>query len=198
MRVMPLPGRARFAALAAAAALALAGCATFDTGETAFPTPGPIEVPAGPVVRPDPAAYVPAGPLVLPAADGQPPHRAAALRIVERAARDLAAGRDDSAARELDRAVRVDPSNAYAFYLIALHRHRQGTFDQSLAFARKAEILLRGDRPWLAETYQLMALNQEALGRPREALRLYEAALAIEPDRAIARGRATELHRAVP
>lgn len=196
MHAMTTSGQVRLAA--AMTALLLAGCATLDAGDPAFPPAGPLEAPAGPVSRPDPALYVPAGPLALPAIEGQPPHRAASLRIVERAARELSAGRDDGAARELDRAVRLDPSNAYAFYLIALHRHRQGVFDQSLAFARKAEILLRDDRPWLAETYQLMALNQEALGRPRDALRLYEAALAIEPNRALARGRVGELRRAMP
>lgn len=190
--------RAMLKPLVAAATVALAGCATLETGDPAFPPGPPPEVVADPVIRPDPAVYVPASPLVLPPADGQPPHRAAALRLVERAALDLVAGRDEGAGRELDRALRVDPSNPYAFYLIALHRHRQGVFDQSLAFARKAEILLRGDPPWLAETYQLMALNQEALGRPRDALRLYEAALAIEPDRTLARGRASELRRALP
>ncbi len=196
MRAMPLWSPARLAPLAAL--VLLAGCATLRTGDSAFPPAEPLEAPSGPVSRPEPAVYVPEGPLVLPAAEGQPPHRAAAIRIVERAARDLAAGRDDGAARDLDRAVRLDPSNPYAFYLIALHRHRQGVFDQSLAFARKAEILLRDDRPWLAETYLLMALNQEALGRPQDALRLYEAALGIDPDRGLARGRATELRRALP
>ncbi|HEX7127612.1 MAG TPA: tetratricopeptide repeat protein [Thermodesulfobacteriota bacterium] len=193
---MSLRGRPHLAALGAA--LVLAGCATLETRDPAFPPAGPPEAPSAPMSRPEPAAYVPQGPLVLPATEGQPPHRAASLRIVERAAHDLAAGRDDAAARQLDRAIRLDPSNPYAFYLIALHRHRQGVFDQSLAFARKAEILLRDDPSWLAETYLLMALNQEALGRPREALRLYEAALAIEPDRGLARGRVAELRRALP
>ena len=195
MPSMPTFGRAAWAA--ALAALVAAGCATLDQGESPFPSAPPPEAEVVPGVRPDPAAYVPAGPLVLPAAEGQPPHRAAALRLVERAARDLAEGRDDVASRQLDRALRVDPSNAYAFFLIALHRHRQGAFDQSLAFAQKAEILLRDDRRWLAETYLLMALDQEALARPREALRLYEAALGLYPDGALARGRAAELRRAL-
>lgn len=195
MKAMPTLGRIAAAALAA---LLGGGCATLDRGESPFPSAPPPQVEAVPAARPDPAVYVPAGPLVLPAVEGQAPHRAAALRLVDRAARDLVEGRDEEASRELDRAVRVDPSNPYAFFLIALHRHRQGAFAQSLAFARKAEILLRGDARWLAETYLLMALNQEALARPREALRLYEAALDLYPDGALARGRAAELRRVLP
>jgi tetratricopeptide (TPR) repeat protein len=195
MRAMSTPARVRLAAVLVAALAA--GCATRG-GDPALPDGAAAEPAAASALRPDPALYVPPGPLVLPAIDTQTPNRAAALRLVERAARDLAEGRDDTASRELDRALRVDPTNPYATFLVALHRHRQGAFDQSLAFGRKAEILLSGDRPWLAEAYRLNALSQEALGRPREALRLYEAALGINPDDTLARGRAADLRRANP
>jgi tetratricopeptide (TPR) repeat protein len=192
-----MPGSGLIARLAAGAlGVALAGCATAG-GDPTFPAPVPADQLPVATARPDPAAYVPHGPLVLPTVGSVPPNRAAALRFVERAARDLQEGRDESASRELDRAIRVDPNNAYATFLVALHRHRQGEFDQSLAFARKAEILLRSDPPWLAETYVLMALNHEALARPRDALRLYDAALQIDPDDPVARGRAADLRRTV-
>ncbi len=202
MAAMPRTGR--LAACALALALLLAGCVTTGGRGGAFP---PAEPPgarpgAGPLpaeaIRPDPATYVPTSRLPLPSTDGLPPHRVASLRLAERGARELAAGEDEAAGRTLDRAVALDPGNPYAFYLIGLLRHRQGAFDQSLAVLRKAEILLRADRPWLAETYLLMGLNQEALARPREALRLYEAVLQLDPDQRLARGRAAELRRALP
>ncbi len=189
---------ARPTALALALALFLAGCVTTGTGESPFP---PAEQPGAPpagAARPDPAVYVPSSRLILPATTGLPPHRVASLRLAERGARELAAGQDDAAGRSFDRAVALDPGNPYAFYLIAVLRHRQGAFGQSLAFLRKAEILLRADPPWLSETYLLMGLNQEALAHPREALRLYEAALALDPDQPLARGRAAELRRTLP
>ncbi len=189
---------ARVTALALVFSFLLSGCVTTGTGESPFP-PSELfgEPPPAGVARPDPAVYVPSSRLVLPATDGLPPHRVASLRLAERGARELAAGQDEAGGRSLDRAVALDPGNPYAFYLIAVLRHRQGAFGQSLAFLRKAEILLRADRPWLSETYLLMGLNQEALARPQEALRLYEAALALDPDQEIARGRAAELRRAL-
>lgn len=186
---------ARITALVPVLSLLLAGCVTTAVRESPFPPGAPGAAPGVEAARPDPALYVPSARLALPAADGLPPHRVASLRLAERGARELAAGRDESAGRSLDRALTLDPGNPYAFYLIAVLRHHQGAFDQSLAFLRKAEILLRADRPWLSETYLLMGLNQEALARPREALRLYETALALDPDQGLARGRAAELRR---
>lgn len=186
------------AACALVLSLLLAGCVTTGTGNRVFPPAEPLGAPPPGAARPDPATYVPASRLSLPSTDGLAPHRVASLRLAERGARELAAGQDEAASRTLDRAVALDPGNPYAFYLIGLLRHRQGAFGQSLAVLRKAEILLGADRAWLAETYLLMALDQEALARPREALRLYEAALELEPDQPLARGRAAELRRALP
>jgi hypothetical protein len=109
------------------------------------------------------------------------PNVAAATRLVEAARSELSAGHTDAAVEDLERAIAIDSSNAYAYYFLAEIHFTRGSYDQAVVFADKAALLsARLEPSWASRSYCLQGRIYEASGRFADARASY--AEAIEAD----------------
>lgn len=91
--------------------------------------------------------------------------RAASRRLVERGEELLAAGRTAEAAALLERAVRVDPSNGFAFLALGRARVAAGEADRALGLLERASTLLRAHPQAAAEADSLREALRSGGGR---------------------------------
>jgi Flp pilus assembly protein TadD len=160
------------------------------------PSPSPPKTPptSAPPGGP-PSSQVPRSPPPPSAPGGrsreQPPSAAmvASAQWVEEAIRAIDAGDYNEATSLLERAISLEPNNGRAFYYYGLAMGERGRPGSAITLLQKAEILLQGNAPALADVYAQMGVNQERLGRKQEAVRRYEQALAKNPSQALARRR---------
>ncbi|MDD5594061.1 MAG: O-antigen ligase family protein [Candidatus Margulisbacteria bacterium] len=92
-------------------------------------------------------------------------------------------GKNDEAARDLIYGTLIDPYNADNFYMLSrlyLSLYDRGKKEALLESERNADIALKID-PYYAEAYETKAMIDERLGKPDEALALYEKAFIINP-----------------
>jgi tetratricopeptide (TPR) repeat protein len=117
-----------------------------------------------------------------------PPQVAAATRLANQGRTLLSTGDGDDALEVLERAISVDPSNAYAYYFLAELHFRQKSYEQAIAFSDRAALLsarLKG--PWLTRSYTLHGQALEAVGRMADARSAYRRALLADHQNGTAR-----------
>jgi tetratricopeptide (TPR) repeat protein len=141
---------------------------------------GPQSVPN----QPADGAVVPAEPPTL--ADtidaSTAPNVAAATRLVDAGRAQMAAGDDGAALEQLERAIAIDPANAYAYYYLAELHFSHHTYDQAIAFADRAANLSDTRAPeWASRAYTLQGNAFEAVGRFGDAHDAYAHALEAAP-----------------
>ncbi|HMA47483.1 MAG TPA: tetratricopeptide repeat protein [Frankiaceae bacterium] len=114
---------------------------------------------------------------------GTPPNVAAATRLADAARIRLAAGDDAAALEQLERAIAIDPNNAYAYFFLAqLHLHTH-SYDQAIAFADRAASLSAGTSPeWTSRAWALQGNAYEAAGRFADARQAYLRAVHAAPN----------------
>jgi predicted negative regulator of RcsB-dependent stress response len=106
------------------------------------------------------------------------PNVAAATRLVQSARAELSAGRTDAAVENLEQAIAIDASNAYAYYFLAEIHFTRGSYDQAVVFADKAALLsARLDPSWASRSYCLQGRIFEASGRFADARASYGQAI---------------------
>jgi predicted negative regulator of RcsB-dependent stress response len=125
-----------------------------------------------------------------------PPNVTAALRLTEDARQQMQQGRYDLALDRLERAVAIDPANAYGYYFLAQLHFRNKQYDQALAFANRATIAARKDRVWLARAYSLQGAVFEEVGRYADARKAYQEAVDADPNNLAARSGMARLNPA--
>ncbi|MFQ5668314.1 MAG: tetratricopeptide repeat protein [Candidatus Binatia bacterium] len=117
-----------------------------------------------------------------------PPNVAAALRLTEDGRQQLNQGRYDRAMDRFERAVAIDPTNAYGYYFLAQWHYLKKHYDQAITFARRAAALsARVDPVWLARAYSLEGAVFEEAGRYPDARKAYRKAMETDPDNLAAR-----------
>ena len=117
-----------------------------------------------------------------------PANTAAAMRLIEDGRQHLAEQRYDRALENFERAVTIDPSNAYGYYFLAQLHLVVKKYDQAIAFAGRAVALAsRTDRVWQARAYGLQGAVFEQVGRYADARRAYQQAVAADPTNQAAR-----------
>ncbi len=131
-----------------------------------------------------PAAFEILAPPAVDTIDGAtPPNVAAATRLVDSARERIGDGDAGTALDQLEQAIALDPTNAYAYcYLAQLHfSHRD--YEQAIAFAGRAAALSAGQAPqWASRAYTLQGNAFEAIGRFADARAAYRRAVEIVPD----------------
>jgi Flp pilus assembly protein TadD len=151
----------------------------------------PPAAPAGPSDTPDvPEPAAPPAPDTVLAAISEetPPQQAASLRLSDEGRRLLAAGDVAGALDRLETAIRIDPANGHAYYWLAQVHYRRERFDQAVAFAEKAGLLLsRTDQAWASQAYVFKGTVYEQLGRYGDARAAYRQALDMEGGNVAAR-----------
>jgi hypothetical protein len=117
-----------------------------------------------------------------------PPNVTAALRLVEDGRQQMLQGRYDRALDRFERALAIDPSNAYGYYFLAQLHFTTKKYDQAVAFASRAVVLsARTDRLLLGRSYGLEGAAYEAVGRYADARKAYEKAVEADPNNLAAR-----------
>jgi len=94
---------------------------------------------------------------------------------------NLNLGQNDEAIKYLDYGTRIDPYNADNFYMLGrlnLMLFDRGDRARLADAAQNNEIALKID-PYYAEAYETRAMIDERLGKPSEALDMYEKAFAV-------------------
>jgi predicted negative regulator of RcsB-dependent stress response len=159
-------------------------------------TPGPPPTPAAVAALPPQAAGSPDALATSPESESllahigptTPPNVAAALRLVEDGRQQMQQGRYDRALDRFERAVAIDPSNAYGYYFLAQLHFATKKYDQAVAFASRAVVLsARTDRVLLGRSYDLQGAAFEAVGRYPDARKAYEKAIEADPNNVAAR-----------
>lgn len=116
------------------------------------------------------------------------PNVAAALRLVERGRELLDAGDREGALDPLERAVSIDPTNAFGYYFLARLYFERHSHNQAMGFANRAAILVDGsDAAWAGRTFALQGTILEAVARYGEARAAYGRALDVDPRNVTAR-----------
>jgi len=109
------------------------------------------------------------------------PNAAAALRLIEEGRASLAEHAYDRALDRFERAVTIDPSNAYGYYFLAQLHYDKHDYDQVIAFADKAVVLSARTDPGLtARAYSLQGAVYEDVGRYPDARAAYRKALSAD------------------
>jgi hypothetical protein len=151
----------------------------------------------GPDAAPEPAAAAPPGGSPAPGGElapatpsplasigpGAAPNVAAATRLADAARERLAIGDDAAALEQLERAIAVDPNNAYAYFFLAQLHFRTRNYDQAIAFADRAATLSAGASPeWTSRAWCLQGNAFEAAGRFADARQAYLRAVRAAPN----------------
>ena len=149
--------------------LLLAGCATV----TAPPSAKPAEaVPQGALPQgsmpqeaiPQTAIPQPSGEAIViePVPKSDMSNNKAIIALLDRAQIDNRAGNRDAAGSSLERALRIEPRNAWLWLELAQLRLAQGQYAQAITLARKS-ISFSGHE------HRLQALNWQVIGNARVA-----------------------------
>lgn len=102
-----------------------------------------------------------------PAPDEPLPARSdntAVVALLETARQDTAAGRLESAAATLERALRIEPRNASLWSQLARVRLQQGQPGQTIQLATKSNALAAGDNRLRAENWRLIGEARASRG----------------------------------
>ena len=166
----------------------LSACVTQGMSRNPWPYPEPptTDFPSGEVMPGVPAPRTDPGidrPLSFPqsAAEASGP---AVVALMQRAEQDAAADNPDAAAASLERALRIEPRNAFVWQALAQVRLQQDLPDQALSLVQKSSSLGRGNPYLEADNWWLTAAIQDRLGDQNAA--------------AAARARAAQLSRDYP
>ena len=89
---------------------------------------------------------------------------AAVIALLDAADRDRAAGRNDSAAASLERALRLEPKNAYLWYRLAALRLEQENWQQAFVLANKSNSLITDNTPLKIWNWEIIAEAKRQLG----------------------------------
>ncbi|MBI5005587.1 MAG: tetratricopeptide repeat protein [Nitrosomonadales bacterium] len=151
--------------------LALAGCAGAPKQPTAaLPMPGE-PVPAETVVLPGGEVVEP-GPMISA--------NKAVIALLERARRDEAAGKREAAGAALERALRIEPRNAWLWHELARLRLTQGQYAQAITLARKSNSFAGRERRVQALNWKVIADARIAQGDSTGAEQALKVAAELE------------------
>jgi predicted Zn-dependent protease len=140
----------------AALLLLLGGCASAPTQPAATPAPsGEIPQAETPSL---PGDGVSTEPEPAPVMSGN----RAVIALLDRAHFDSAAGKREAAGASLERALRIEPRNAWLWHELAQLRLGQGLYAQAVSLARKSISFAGGER-------RLQAVNWRVIGNARVA-----------------------------
>lgn len=132
-------------------------------------TPSPMEVPSTGEAVTIPLGY--SGPSTdsavsaLPApAGGEAPANPAVVALLNDANSAMQNGRDDRAAASLERALSIEPRNAWLWHRLASTRLKQGNLEQAAALAAKSNSFASKDRKLQAANWRIIADVHRRLG----------------------------------
>ena len=153
--------RSRRFLIPASLLLLLAGCASVATQPPAKPTM-PEAIPQGTI--PQEAIPQPSGEAIViePVPKSDMSGNKAIIALLDRAQLDNQTGNREEAGASLERALRIEPRNAWLWLELAKLRVTQGQYAQAITLARKSISFAGRD-------HRLQALNWQVIGSARVA-----------------------------
>lgn len=145
----------------------------FEGAEPVSPTPSPGAAPDSPDLQP-------ASPPPAPAAALPPQGNQAVVALLDSAADYVAEQEWDNAAAALERALRIEPSNAGIWHDLAQIRLQQRQYEQAESLAAKSNTLASNDDFIKIRNWRLIAIARRAMGDEAGADAAEAQALAIE------------------
>jgi tetratricopeptide (TPR) repeat protein len=133
-----------------------AGASEGAGAESGAPSVGVLEPSAPLLVRPLDASTGDGAPTV-DAPRQASPDNPAVVALLNRANQDARAGRHDVAAASLERAIKIDPGNAWLWHRLAGARLDQGRAGEAASLAAKSNALAVGDAGLQARNWRLIA-----------------------------------------
>lgn len=106
----------------------------------------------------------------------------AVLALLDRSQTDIRSGQRESAGASLERALRIEPRNAWLWQELAQLRLSQGQYDQAISLARKSISFAGKEKRLLALDWRVIGNARVAKGKPAEAEQAFK--LAAEYDQA--------------
>lgn len=150
-------------------ALLLAGCAGV--------VPQPPVTPAAPEV-----VTLPSGESVVVESETRPlmSGNQAVIALLDRARMDSAGGKREAAGASLERALRIEPRNAWLWHELAQLRLAQGQYAQSIALAQKSISFSGNERRLQALNWRVVGNARVAQGDPSGAEQAFKLATELE------------------
>lgn len=148
-------------------------------------TPSPMEVPSTGEAVTIPLGYSassPADSVAPPPAptDDDAAANPAVVALLNDANAAIQIGRDDRAAASLERALSIEPRNAWLWHRLASTRLRQGDLNQAAALAAKSNSFASPDRKLQAANWRIIADVHRRLGEFDAAQSAEEQAARLE------------------
>ncbi len=149
-------------------------------------TPSPMEVPSTGEAVTIPLGYSASSPAdsVAPPppapTDGDAAANPAVVALLNDANAATQIGRDDRAAASLERALSIEPRNAWLWHRLASTRLRQGDLNQAAALAAKSNSFASPDRKLQAANWRIIADVHRRLGEFDAAQSAEEQATRLE------------------
>jgi tetratricopeptide (TPR) repeat protein len=104
----------------------------------------------------------------------------AVLALLDRSQIDIQAGERESAGASLERALRIEPRNAWLWQELAQLRLTQGQYAQAIALAKKSISFAGKDKRLLALDWRVVGNARVALGSPADAEQAFKRAADFE------------------
>ncbi|MDP1633377.1 MAG: tetratricopeptide repeat protein [Gallionellaceae bacterium] len=157
------------------AASLLAGCASMPPQTTATSTLPDTSTQEGMVV-PSAEGDIVAEPEPRPVMSAN----RAVVALLDRAQLDSVAGKREAAGASLERALRIEPRNAWLWNELARLRLAQGQYAQAISLARKSVSFAGGERQLLAANWRVIGKARVGQGDSAGAAQAFEMADGFE------------------
>lgn len=172
--------------------IALAGCASAPqrqqqapvveqsrTGRVPQPAPPAAKLPGG-AAQPSAARQstpsAPPQPSPSESTQSAPTAGPAVIALLDQARTQAGKGQGEEAAATLERALRIEPQNAWVWHRLAVLRLQQGRWDQAMDLATKSMTLAGTDARLLGGNWEVIARAREGKGDHAGARRAHERA----------------------
>jgi len=169
--------------------LLLGGCASVTTQPSAKAAPPNVlsqeVIPQGTLSQDAPSQSAIPGPsseglipdtVPKPAVSGNQ----AVIALLDRAHLDAEAGRRESAGASLERALRIEPRNAWLWHELAQLRLAQGQYAQAISLAQKSSSFAGRERRLRALNWRVIGNARVAQGNPSGAEQAFKLAAEFE------------------
>lgn len=159
--------------------LLLAGCASAPSqppAATTIPNAIPQETVPPVVIPPQTVEPAIVEPVPKPIMSGNP----AVIALLDRAQRDNAAGQREASGASLERALRIEPRNAWLWQELAQLRLTQGQYAQAMSLAQKSISFAGRDSRLRAMDWRVIGNARVAQGNSAGAEQAFKLAADIE------------------
>ncbi len=136
--------------------MVIASCSTTQSVST------PDQEPASESVKP---------PVGTETHDPTPTAGVSALKLLETARQQAAAGQGDLAAATLERAIKIEPDNPWLWHRLAVLRMQQKKWSQAVELANRSIALAKGNQRLIGGNWLVISLALEGAGNNEAAAR---------------------------